>query len=249
MIGRSNPTQTDANRRAWNERRYEAWVSAFGSVEEEAARIADNPQRVLRRVLPYLGDVVGKRICNVQGSHGRLAVALARLGAAVTVIDFSEENRRFALGLAAAASVTIDYALCDVMDAASLGLENRFDVLVLELGILHYHQNIDAFFAVMHQLAIAGGTLILNEFHPVQRKLFWAQGPHHYFQTDLVEADVPNHQPSEPSLGMCLYRFWTMGEILTGLIKAGFELEMLQEHADWTDEAIPGSFTLVAHRR
>ena len=160
---------TDANRRAWNAQRYEAWLSAFESPKAEAARIVADPERILRRLLPYLGQVADKRICNVQGSHGRVAVALAALRAEVMVIDFSAENRRFALELAAAAEVTIDYAVCDVLKAADLNGACDFDVLVLELGILHYHQDLDLFFAVMRKLAVRGGVLVLNEFHPLQR--------------------------------------------------------------------------------
>ena len=33
-----------------------------------------------------MGDVGGQRVCNVQGSHGRIAVALALLGAQATVL-------------------------------------------------------------------------------------------------------------------------------------------------------------------
>lgn len=65
-------------------------------------------RRTLRRLSPYLGQVAGKRIWIVQGSHGRIAVALAYLRADVTVINFSQENQRFAMELAAAAEVTID---------------------------------------------------------------------------------------------------------------------------------------------
>ena len=65
-------------------------------------------RRTLRRLSPYLGQFADKRICNVQGSHGRVAVALAALRAEVMMIDFLAENRRFALELAAAAEVTID---------------------------------------------------------------------------------------------------------------------------------------------
>ena len=74
----------------------------------------------------------------------------------------------------------------------------------------------------MRKLAVRGGTLVLNEFHPLQRKLFWTQGPRDYFQTKLTEADVPNPDAAGASLGKCLYRFWTMGEIVTAVIKAGF---------------------------
>lgn len=238
---------TETNRLAWNAQRFDAWVSAFGTPKEEAAKIVANPKHILRRLNPYLGDVAGKRICNVQGSHGRVAVALARLGAEVLVIDFSEENQRFALRLAEAADVVIDYALCDTMEAGQLGRDPSFDVLVLELGILHYHRDIDQFFAVMRQLIATDGTLVLNEFHPVQRKLFRTEGPHDYFQTGLTEADVPNPDIAGESLGKCLYRFWTMGELITAIIKAGFTIARLDEHPDWNDPTIPGTFTLVAH--
>lgn len=240
-------TTTYANQKAWNAQRFEAWVSAFGTPEAEAARIIAEPERVLRRLSPYLGDVSGKRICSVQGSHGRVAVALAWLGAEVLVIDFSEENQRYALALAAAAEVSIEYAVSDVMEADALGRANQFDAIILELGILHYHQALDGFFSVMRTLVANGGQLLLNEFHPVQRKLFWPEGPKNYFCADLVEGDVPNPDATGASLGRCQYRFWGMGEIVTSVIKAGFTVTKLEEHPDWTDPTIPGSFTILAY--
>lgn len=246
MVTDTDGSTTTANRRAWNTQRYDAWVAAFGSPQAEATRIVAEPERVLRRLSPYLGAVAGKRICSVQGSHGRVAVALALLGANVRVIDFSEENRRYALGLAEAAGVAIDYSTVDIMEAGELGLAHSFDMLVLELGILHYHQDIGRFFAVMRDLLANGGTLLLNEFHPVQRKLFWDEGPRDYFHTELIEADVPNPDVTGGTLGKCLYRFWTMGDILTAVIDAGFSITTLEEHPDWTDATLPGSFTLVA---
>lgn len=239
-------TTTDTNQRAWNARRFNAWVSAFGPPEAEAARIIAGPERVLRRLSPYLGDVAGKRICSVQGSNGRVAVALARRGADVLVVDFSEENQRYALALAAAAEVSIEYAVSDVMEAYALGRAHHFDAIVLELGILHYHQDLDGFFSVMRMLVANGGNLVLNEFHPVQRKLFWPEGPRNYFYADLVEGDVPNPDATGVALGRCQYRFWGLGEIVTSVIKAGFTVTRLDEHPDWNDPTIPGSFTILA---
>lgn len=143
----------EGNREAWNAGRYEVWLAAFGPPEAEARVLVADPAHKLRRLQPHLGDVAGRRICSVQGSNGRVAVALALLGAEATVLDFAEENRRYALELAAAAGVAIDYRLGDVIEAGSLGLNGSFDWVVMELGILHYHQDLLRFFQVMRGLS------------------------------------------------------------------------------------------------
>jgi 2-polyprenyl-3-methyl-5-hydroxy-6-metoxy-1,4-benzoquinol methylase len=236
----------DGNRTAWNAERYDAWVSAIGTPQAEAAVLVADPGHKLRRLLPHMGDVAGKRICNVQGSHGRVAVALALLGARATVLDFAEENRRYALELAAAAGVTIDYHLGDVIEAGSLGLDGTFDWLVMELGILHYHQDIGRFFSVMAQLTAPGGGMVLNEFHPVERKLLQPGAIGDYFFSELVVGQVPNPTGDGRSLGTCVMRAWTLGEIVTAAIDVGFRITRLDELPAWTDPTIPGMFTLVA---
>lgn len=240
----------DRNRDAWNARRYDSWVAAFGPPEAEARVLAADPAFKLRRLLPHMGDIGGKRVCNVQGSHGRVAVALALLGAEATVLDFAEENRRYALELAAAAGVSIDYRLGDVMEAGALGLA-PFDWLVMELGILHYHQDVTAFFRVMGDLTRPGGRLVLNEFHPVNRKLLAPRAAGvaaDYFNAELVIGDVPNPTGGAERLGQCVMRGWTLGEIVTAAIEAGWVVEKLIELPDWDEPTVPGMFTLVAAR-
>jgi 2-polyprenyl-3-methyl-5-hydroxy-6-metoxy-1,4-benzoquinol methylase len=239
----------ERNRAAWNAGRYEAWVSALGTPQAEARVLVADPGHKLRRLLPHLGEIAGRRVCVVQGSHGRVAVALALLGAQATVIDFAEENRRYGLELAAAAGVTIDYRLSDVIEAGSLGLDGAFDWLVMELGVLHYHQDLARFFAGMAGLAAPGGRLLLNEFHPVERMLFNPPpgvAPD-YFRNDLVVAEVPNPTADGRVLGTCAYRHWRLGEVVTTAVEAGWRIQRLEEHPGWTvAPTIPGIFTLVA---
>ena len=243
----------DRNREAWNAGRYQAWVDALGTPAVEAARLAADPAQKLRRLLPHLGGdaaaLRGRRVCVPQGSHGRVAVAFALLGAAATVLDFAEENQRYALELAAAAGVAIDYRLGDVMEAGRLGLP-PFDDVVMELGIVHYHQDLSAFFAVIAQLARPDGRLVLEEFHPVERLLFQgsAVAAGDYFRTELVIGDVPDPTGQGRRLGQCVLRPWTLGEIVTACIGAGFRLDRLEEHPDWTTPTRPGSFILAATR-
>lgn len=235
----------DRNRAAWNVRRYESWVAAYGAPEAEARTLVADPAHKLRRLQPHLGDVAGQRICNVQGSHGRVAVALALLGAEATVVDFAEENRRYALELAAAAGVAIDYRLCDVIEAGSLGLNGSFDWVVMELGILHYHQDLARFFAVMRALVRPGGRLLLHDFHPVRQKVRLSASPD-YFSSEPVMSPVPDPTGQGRGLGQCLLRFWTLAEIVNASLDAGFRLDRLEEHPDWDVADQPGLFTLLA---
>jgi 2-polyprenyl-3-methyl-5-hydroxy-6-metoxy-1,4-benzoquinol methylase len=236
----------DRNREAWNADRYDAWVRGIGTPETEAQVLIADPAFKVRRLLPYLGDVAGQRICNVQGSHGRVAVALALLGAEASVIDFAEENRRYALELAAAAGVTIDYHLGDVIEAGDLGLDGSFDAVAMELGIVHYHQDIARFFAVIAGLVRPGGRMVLNEFHPVERMLFQPGREADYFRAGPIVGDVPDPTGDGRSLGSCVYRNWNLGEIVTAAIGAGWRIDLLEELPAWTDPKIPGMFTLVA---
>jgi len=132
------------------------------------------------------------------------------------------------------------------MQIADFYPPDAFGCLVLEMGILHYHRDVVSFFKSLRGVCVHRGTLVLNEFHHVQRKLYWPDGPADYFSSKLVEAVVPNPIPNGPSLGICQYRFWTMAEIVTGCIQAGFDVKQLEEHADTSASTLPGSFTLVA---
>ena len=62
-----------------------------------ARDMLDDPGRWLRRHLHLLGDVKDRRVLHPLGSNGRKGIPLAILGAEVTIIDFSEENKRYAL--------------------------------------------------------------------------------------------------------------------------------------------------------
>src|SRR5690242_13779957 len=216
-------TMRERNRAAWNAGRYEAWVSAYGAPAAQAEALAADPAHKVRRLQPHLGDVAGRRICNLQGSHGRVAVALALLGADVAVVDFAEETRRSALELAAAAGVAMDYRLADVLETASLGFA-PFDAASMELGILPYHQHCNRFFGPVGSLLKPGGRMVLHEFHPVQRELFQAGGPADYFNAALMIGDVPNPVAGGPSLGTCAFRLWTLGEIVTATSAAGLQV-------------------------
>ena len=251
----SHLTAAQRNKIAWEANAYAAWVKAYGTPSEVAKQLVANPQHKVRRLSPYLGTVKGQRIANPLGSHGRLGVALALLGADVTVFDISEPNQTYALELAKAANVDLDYVLGDFLELNLDAYYGSFDSVVLELGIVHYFVELKPFVVRLHALLVDGGRLVLNEFHPLLKKaLCVTEGQVElrgdYFLSDLEAAPVAYaaFTSNASALPECLIRRYTLGEIVTAFAQGGFIVEQLVESPDGDFAKLPGTFTLVARR-
>ena len=97
------------NKTAWEHDAYAFWHRQMGEPAEAAKRIAADPAKALRRFAAYFGEVGGLRVANICGSCGKKALPLALLGAQVTVFDISRDNQRYALEMAQAVGVALDY--------------------------------------------------------------------------------------------------------------------------------------------
>lgn len=253
------------NERAWNCLAYEAWLSRYGTPDGAALKIVRNPAARLSSLYNYFGDVKGKRIVNLLGSHGSKAVALALLGAEVTVVDMSEENSRYANELAAASGVKINYIVSDVLKLPNEYLKPDYDIVFSELGILHYFTDLKPFMNVFCRLLKPGGRAIIQDFHPFS-KLIESKGTTHnirkhkitgdYFDTSLIETDVAFSKflPMEmqQEIPKVTLRKWTLGEIVTSVAESGLTIKLLKEEgnlsSDVFDTGIPKTFTIVAEK-
>jgi SAM-dependent methyltransferase len=65
-----------------------------------------------------------------------------------------------------------------------------YDIVLLELGVLHYFLDLTPLLSVVHQLLRPGGLLLLREFHPVSTKLITSKGKKHKV------TDSPSHSTS-----------------------------------------------------
>ena len=252
-------TQTEhsrANRAAWSHRAYEAWQHGYGSPPEAAASIREDPEIILREYREHLGDVRGKVVANLLGSHGRRAVALAILGAEVTVVDISAENQRYALELARAAGVTIEYIVSDILEWKTESLADHFDTVLMEYGILHYFVQLDPLVRLLEKILKPAGKVVLHEFHPIDKKCglieeggrLILQGD--YFSRQITEKPLP-HQGSfsaeeVESFPLCRVRYWQLGEVVTAIAVNGLHVEKLLEQPHMEYSTLPGTFTLVA---
>lgn len=253
------------NEEAWNQMAYDAWVFRFGWPAEAAEKIKKDPIARLSTLHKYFDRIKGKKIMNLLGSHGSKAVALSLLGAQVTVVDIASENARYAKELAEEAGVEINYIIADVLKIPEEELKPEYDIVVTELGILHYFTDLSLFFKVVAKLLKKDGKLILQDFHPVSTKLITSKGKKHkvtgdYFDDTLEEVevaylkfipgieDLPEEQRQQ--IKKAYHRKWTLGEVVTAIADEGLWVQRLveEENTKPDDKGIPKIFTVIAKK-
>lgn len=246
---------SEQNKRAWEYNAYEFWVTQSGPPSERAKKDLENPEGMLKRYSQYFDSYKNVKVANICGSCGKKAVPLAILGAEVTVFDISEDNKKYALEVAEYAKVNIGFEVCDVLEINMKKYGNYFDVVFMEGGILHYFHDINKFFDIMYSLLKSGGKMICSDFHPftkIKDLLELGQPSMGYFSTDVFEGEMAHARFFDESIRKqmpkCSYRKYTVSEIINSVIKSGFILKQFDEHPAWTNDRIPGEFTLIAER-
>ncbi len=243
------------NKTAWEYHTYEFWVEQSGLPADRAKKDMENPIGMLKKYAGYFDTYRGIRIANICGSCGKKAVPLAVLGVEVTVFDISEDNRKYALEVAAAANVVLNFEVCDILEIDKEKYGGYFDIVFMEGGILHYFHDVNEFMSMMYAILKDGGKMICSDFHPFTKiadLLELEQPMMSYFSTDIFEGEMAHARffPEEIRARMprCSYRKYTISEIINAVINSGFVLRRFDEHPAWTDERIPGEFTVVAYK-
>ena len=241
------------NKEAWEFEAYEFWVKTSGPPSDRARKDVADPVRMLKWHADYFDRYEGVRIANICGSCGKKAIPLALLGAEVTIFDISEANKRYACETAEAAGVHIDFEVCDILEIDLNRYQNYFDVVFMEGGVLHYFHDIDAFMKMMHALLKPGGKMICSDFHPFTKivdSLKLEQPSMNYFSTEIFEGEMAHARFYEEEIRRqmprCMYRKYTISEILNSILRNGFCLKQFDEHPSWENEKLPGEFTAVA---
>lgn len=241
------------NKKAWEYNAYDFWVEHSGTPLERAKKDMENPIKMLKRYSGYFDSYDGVKVANICGSCGKKAVPLALLGADVTVFDISEHNKKYALEVASAANVSINFEVCDILDINTDKYGNCFDIVFMEGGVLHYFHDIDEFMSIMYSLLKDGGKMICSDFHPftkISDILNFEQPSMSYFSNDIFEGEMA-HAPFfekdiREQMPKCSYRKYTVSEIINAVINSGFTLKKFDEHPAWTNEKLPGEFTVTA---
>jgi SAM-dependent methyltransferase len=255
-----------ANRAAWNEasERYDRWLP------EAIELIRSGGSNLFPIETELIGDLHGRcrRAIHLQCAGGRDTLSLWNLGADEVVgVDFSPRMLELAERLTAAVGAPARWVLADVLETPH-ELDGTADLLYTGRGSLLWLQDLDAWAAVLARLLAPTGRLVQFEGHPAEW-LFdvdadggWIATDYDYFAgPEASRGWAPEYidrlSIAEPDQSWKFARAWTLGEVITALVRAGLRLEQVAEHPDdwWGGHddvrpeergRIPLSFSVVA---
>src|SRR5215217_1434203 len=152
----------EINNALWNERVNHHLDSDFYDVEGFKAGNTS-----LKEIeLELLGNPEGKELLHLQCHFGQDTLSLARMGATVTGIDFSETGIEAANALAQELNIPATFICSDVYEANKV-IRSKADIIFTTYGVLGWLPDLQRWAKVVADCIKPGGELILVEFHPV----------------------------------------------------------------------------------
>jgi SAM-dependent methyltransferase len=210
--------------RRWNLYARQLWQLADFDPEE------GDPHRIVLlnpALFALLPDVGGKRVLDAGCGEGYLCRKLARLGARVTGVDYSEEMLAMARERTdPALGIRYLHGNCEHMDFLDPG---SFDLVVSSMMLMDLGDH-EAALSSMHRALVAGGILVLSIAHPcfTTPDCGWVkddEGNKLYWKVDRYFAEGAYEQPMPPDAeeGLILFHR-TLSTYLRTLLRMDFLL-------------------------
>jgi ubiquinone/menaquinone biosynthesis C-methylase UbiE len=116
--------------------------------------------------LHLLGNMKGKSIIDLGCGGGQNAIAMAKMGAEVTAVDFSPEQIRLAENLAFNHNIAIDFITSQISDLSFLP-DSGYDLAISACAIA-FVEDTESAFAEVFRILKPGGKFILSDMNPLQ---------------------------------------------------------------------------------
>ncbi len=186
-----------------------------------------------------LGDVRGKSILHLQCHFGQDTISLARMGAQVTGVDFSEEAIKLARSLSAELKISTEFICCNIYDLPK-HLDRKFDIVFTSAGVLCWINDLSKWAQLIDQYLKLDGFFYIREFHPAagvfdnesatELKARWSY--FHRAEPEVFDADGSYSDHQAKFDHACKSYEWqhSLGDVVNSLLVAGLKLEFLHEY-------------------
>jgi len=204
-------------------------------------------------MLNELGNVDGKSLLHLQCHTGMDTLALGRLGATVTGVDFSDTAITEAKNLAVRAGIDASFHQANVTELGDRFAE-QFDIVFTSYGVTGWLHDLEPWGKAIASSLKPDGIFYIAEFHPYVLTLndltpinsaddLRVMYP--YFNTGTPFESKPEYQTdyADPEFSSDeQFHFWqhSLGEIIGSLTSAGLVIEYFAEHDFSADSNMPG---------
>ncbi len=183
---------------------------------------------------PMFPELKDKTVLDLGCGYGWHCKYAAEHGAATVLgIDRSRRMIREAMGRNAAAC--IEYRVCGIQDFDYP--RETYDLVISNL-VLHYMEDLQEIYALVHRTLKPGGTFLFNIEHPT-----FTAGVQQQFSADGTWPVTDYYYPGQRTtnfLGFDVRKYHhTLTQILNGLLRTGFVLEAVEEAQppeQWRDQ-------------
>ncbi|AKV03960.1 hypothetical protein AKJ09_10623 [Labilithrix luteola] len=231
---------TDRTRQSWNV----ATRNHNAHKGDQAAFLRAGGDTLFPEELALLGALDGKSLVHLQCNAGQDSLCLARRGARVVGVDFSDEAIGFARKLSVESGLGASFVEAEVVSWMH-ETSDRFDLAFSSYGAVGWLPDLDAWATGLRRILVPGGRFVYVEFHP----LVWSIRDGGRLSGDDYFATEPFFEPvgdyvgtSGKALGAVTvgsttkndvpatsYQH-TLARVVTALATAGFRLERLEEY-------------------
>lgn len=182
--------------------------------------------------LEALGDVKGKSILHLQCHFGQDSLSLARLGAKVTGIDFSEEAINKAKDLNKQLGLDAEFICCDVYETLQ-NITEKYDIVYTSYGTIGWLPDLDKWANVIVNALKPNGKFIFFEFHPV----VWMYDDnfnevfYNYFKSEPIKEEYTGTYADKVSEILNKTISWnhSLSEVFQALLKHNISIEHFEE--------------------
>lgn len=115
--------------------------------------------------LELLGKVKNKSILHLQCHFGMDSISLARMGAKVTAVDFSDKALKIANSLNKEIGTDVNFICSEIYNIGKI-LKNKFDIIFTSYGTIGWLPDLNKWGRIISGLLKKNGFFCMVEFHP-----------------------------------------------------------------------------------
>jgi len=229
------------NKKLWNE------LTLVHKEESDLYSIAKfkSGENSLKKIeLKELGDISGKSILHLQCHFGLDTLSMARMGAMVWGVDFSEESIRLAKKLSDDLKINANFICSDVYKASKV-IDKKFDIIFTSYGVLIWLPDLDKWAKMIYDLLKSGGFFYIVEGHPfsmiLKSKGSKVYVDKSYFNPKTNKGEKERDYANKKRVLKNKAYTWShgLGEVITALTSAGLKIDYLHEFPFATERYYP----------